>query len=73
MQININRQLERATPIQGLCHGFFTDQFIFKHILGHFSRDNRISTMSMSALEVQVDTRYQKGKLNLLKGKKYHF
>ena len=27
---------ERATPIQGLCHGVFTDQFIFRHILGHF-------------------------------------
>ena len=27
---------ERATPILGLCHGVFTDQFIFGHILGHF-------------------------------------
>ena len=27
---------ERATPILGLCHGVFTDQFIFRHILGHF-------------------------------------
>ena len=38
---------ERATPIQGLCHGVFTDQFSFKHILGYFFRENRISTMSM--------------------------
>ena len=27
---------ERATPILGLCHGVFTDRFIFRHILGHF-------------------------------------
>ena len=27
---------EWATPIVGLCHGGFTDQFIFRHILGHF-------------------------------------
>ena len=26
---------ERATPILGLCHGVFTDQFILRHILGH--------------------------------------
>ena len=26
---------ERATPILDLCYGAFTDQFIFKHILGH--------------------------------------
>ena len=27
---------ERATPMLRLCHGVFTDQFIFRHILGHF-------------------------------------
>ena len=27
---------ERATPILGLCHGVFADQFILWHILGHF-------------------------------------
>ena len=27
---------ERATPVLGLCHGVFTDQFIFNRILGHF-------------------------------------
>ena len=27
---------EWATPILGLCHRIFTDQFIFRHILGHF-------------------------------------
>ena len=26
----------RVTPILGLRHGVFTDQFIFRHILGHF-------------------------------------
>ena len=27
---------EWATPIVGLCHVVFTDQFIIRHILGHF-------------------------------------
>ena len=27
---------ERATPILGLCHGVFTDRFIFRRILGKF-------------------------------------
>ena len=27
---------EWATPILGLCHGVFTDQFIIRHVLGHF-------------------------------------
>ena len=27
---------DRATPILGPCHGVFTDQFIFRHIIGHF-------------------------------------
>ena len=27
---------ERATPTLGLCHGVFTDQFIFRYILRHF-------------------------------------
>ena len=44
---------DRATPILGLCHGVLTDQFIFRHILGHFSRENRISEMSMSEFEVE--------------------
>ena len=44
---------ERATPTLGLCHGVFTDQFIFRHILGHvFPPKKELSTMSMSALEV---------------------
>ena len=42
---------ERATPTLDLCHGVFTDQFIFRRILGHFFSQKRI-TMSMSALEV---------------------
>ena len=47
------RYPEGAVPILGLCHGVFTDQFIFRHILGHFSRENRISEMSMSEFEVE--------------------
>ena len=29
---------ERANPILGLCHGVFTDQFIFRYILEYFFR-----------------------------------
>ena len=43
---------ERVFPVLVLCHGIFTNQFIFRHILGHFSRENRISTMTMCAFEV---------------------
>ena len=27
---------QKATPILRLCHGVFTDRFIFRHILGQF-------------------------------------
>ena len=40
---------ERATPILGLCHGVFTDRFIFRHILGQFSRENGTFSTSMNA------------------------
>ena len=60
---------ERATPILGLYHGVFTDQFIFRHILGHFSRENRISTMSISEFKVI----YQKGNLIVIKRQKISF
>ena len=43
--------LERVTPILGVCHGVFTEHF-FRHLLGYFFRENRISAMSMSAFEV---------------------
>ena len=36
-------------PLLGLRHGFFTDRYIFRHILG---QENRNSTMSMIAFEV---------------------
>ena len=34
--------LERVTPILGPCHGAFTDQFIFRHILGHLESPPRL-------------------------------
>ena len=34
-------------------HGVFTDWFIFKHIIEHFSRENGISAPSMSAFEAE--------------------
>ena len=51
--------------ILGLCYGVFRDQFIFRLT---FSREHRISTMSMSAFE----ERYQRGKLNVIKRKKIY-
>ena len=61
---------ELATPMLGLCHGVFTDQFIFRHIVGHFFGENRTSTMSMSAFEVW---RIKKENQMLLKGKNIIF
>ena len=43
--------INRSEQLPGMSR-VFTDQFIFRRILGHFSPGNRISTMSMSAFEV---------------------
>ena len=43
--------INRSKQLPGISR-HFTDQFIFRRILGHFSPENRISTMSMSAFEV---------------------
>ena len=49
---------ERATPILGLCHGPFPDQFIFRHILGHlFPQKQKLH----HTYERIGSTRYQKG------------
>ena len=37
----------RATPILSLCHGVFTDQFIFTHILGHSFPRNIMITIRL--------------------------
>ena len=50
---------ERATLILGLRHGVFTDQFIFRHILGHFfSQKSNLHHV----YERIRSMRYQKGK-----------
>ena len=55
---------ERATPILGLCHGVFAYQFIFRHILGHFSpRKQNLHHVYERIRSI----RYQKGKLNFKK------
>ena len=55
---------ERATPILGLCYGVFTDQFIFRHILGHFfPRKYNLHHVYERIRSI----RYQKGKLNVIK------
>ena len=43
---------ERATPKLGLCHGVFTDRFIFRHILGQFLRRKWNIYHAMNAFEV---------------------
>ena len=54
---------ERATPILGLCHGVFTDQFILIHILGHFFPRK----YNHHVYERIRSIRYLKGKLNFIK------
>ena len=55
---------ERETPILGLCHGVFTDQFIFRHILGQFfPREWNLRHVFQRIRSV----RYQKGKRNVIK------
>jgi len=61
---------ERATLILGLCHGVFTDQFIFRHILGHISR--RKQNLHHVYERIRI-LRYQKGILNVIKGQKISF
>ena len=64
------RSPERATSILGLCHGVFTDQFIFRHILGHFfPRKQNLHHV----YERIRSMRYQKGKLNVIKRQKISF
>ena len=43
---------ERATPTLGLCHGVFTDRFIFRHILGQFFTRKWNIHHAMNAFEV---------------------
>ena len=58
---------ERRTLISDLCQGVFTDQFIFRHILGHvFLR----KWNPHHVYEHIRSTRYQKGKLNVIKRQK---
>ena len=61
---------ERATPILGLCYGVFTDQFIFRDILGHFFPRK----WNLRHIYERIRCiRYQKGKGNVIKGKKLSF
>ena len=54
------------TPIPGLRHGIFTDQFIFRHILGHFFPQK----LSLHYVDERIPSiRYQKTK-RYLKAKK---
>ena len=61
---------ERVTPILGLCHGRFTDLFIFRHILEHFLPRK---WNPHHVFERIRSIRYQKGKLNVIKRQKMSF
>ena len=59
-----------ATPLLGLCHGVFTDWFIFRHILGHFSPRN----WNLRHVYERIRSiRYQKVKRNVIKRQKLPF
>ena len=61
---------ESATLVLGLCHGVFTDQFIFRHILGHFLPWKK----NLHHVYERIRSiRYQKGKLNVIKRQKISF
>ena len=62
--------LEWATPILGLCHDVFMDQFIFRHILGHFFPQKK--NLLHVCEHIQSIT-YQKGKLKVIKRQKISF
>ena len=56
-----------STPILGLCYGVFTDQFIFRLILGQiFPRKENLYRDYVRIRSI----RYQKGKLNVIKRQK---
>ena len=59
-----------SAPILGLCHGVFTDQFIFRHILGlFFPRKENLHHDYGRIWSI----RNQKEKLNVLKRQKISF
>ena len=58
---------ERVFPVIAPCHGVFTDQFIFRHILGHFFP--REENLHHDCERIR-SIRYQKGKLNVIKRQK---
>ena len=51
------RNPEGAVPILGLCHGVFTDQFIFRHILGHFFFFNNNRPWNVPGPHSEAETR----------------
>ena len=61
---------ERTTPTLGLCQGVFTNQFIFRHILGpFFPRKKNLNHI----YERIRGKRFQKGKLDVIKRQKISF
>ena len=67
---SVDTQHISSTPILGLCHGVFTEQFIFRLILGHFfPRKENLYHDYVCIRSI----RYQKGKLNVIKRQKTSF
>ena len=54
----------------GLCHGVFTDRFIFRHILGQFF--SRKWNLRHNYERIR-SAKYQKGKRNVIKRQKWSF
>ena len=67
---SVDTQHISSTPILGLCHGFFTNQFIFRHILGHFFPRKENLYHNYERIR---SIRYQKEKLNVIKRQKISF
>ena len=65
MQVAHNH--ERASPLLGLCHGLFTDQFIFRYILEPFYlRKCKLRSVPERIINVRYD-------LNVIKKSKLPF
>ena len=65
--MQVARNPERASPLLGLCHGLFTDQFIFRYILEPFYlRKCKLRSVPERIINVRYD-------LNVIKKSKLPF
>ena len=65
--MQVAHNAERASPLLGLCHGLFTDQFIFRYILEPFyPRKCKLRSVPERSINVRYD-------LNVIKTSKLPF